>query len=339
MPLTETAIRRLPVPSAPVYTSDGGGLYLKSYPTGRRTWQYRTRKGGQWRVVTLGEWPSLNLNSARIKAGELRSNTLPDAMTFGQLLNDWYEKRIEPRYRVTKNIEVYVNRAKPIANVQLLRLTTPALVRELQTYAKAAPVAANRCLSNWKLALDYGVEIGAIDANPLARTTARVIGGEETSRDRTLTDDEIRWLFDHADNILKFLLLTGLRISEAQHGQHEGEYFRIERTKNGDPHWVYLPPLAATQICEEFTVSPTAVQSKLRRQLDKADIERFTPHDLRRTFATRLAGMGCPPHVVEKMLNHRMQGVMAVYNRHEYEAERIEWARRWADTVEVLING
>jgi hypothetical protein len=32
--------------------------------------------------------------------------------------------------------------------------------------------------------------------------------------------------------------------------------------------------------------------------------------------------MGVPPYVVEKMLNHTFDGVMAVYNHATYDAER-----------------
>jgi integrase len=48
----------------------------------------------------------------------------------------------------------------------------------------------------------------------------------------------------------------------------------------------------------------------------------WTPHDLRRTMATHMADMGVMPHVIEKCLNHKMAGVMAVYNRAEYAAEK-----------------
>jgi integrase len=58
----------------------------------------------------------------------------------------------------------------------------------------------------------------------------------------------------------------------------------------------------------------------------KAD---YTPHDLRRTYASRLADLGVAPHVIEKLLDHKMVGVMAVYNRAEYWPERIAAQRLW----------
>lgn len=53
-------------------------------------------------------------------------------------------------------------------------------------------------------------------------------------------------------------------------------------------------------------------------------VEPFTPHDLRRTTATMLSELGVDPIVVEKILNHELMGVMAVYNRHQYMDKRKE---------------
>jgi integrase len=259
-------------------------------------------------------------------------------LTFGELLEEWYTRRIEQRYRVTANIRTYVDRAKAeFGHTALPRLTTPQLVKWLQAYAGKTPVAANRCASNLKLALSYAVECGYIDRNPLQAVTTRVVGGEETTRSRVLSDDEIRTTWESGEKILRFLLLTGLRISEAQKGYQDGTKWRIGRTKNGDPHWVHLPSLALEQI-GPFTTSPTAVQAKLRRWCVRQKVTPFTPHDLRRTFATKMADLKIAPYIIEKCLNHRMQGVMGIYNRAEYEQERIEAAEAWAAEVERIIK-
>jgi hypothetical protein len=44
------------------------------------------------------------------------------------------------------------------------------------------------------------------------------------------------------------------------------------------------------------------------------------------------------PHITEKILNHTMQGVMAVYNRADYEAERIVAMQRWADELDRILG-
>jgi integrase len=54
------------------------------------------------------------------------------------------------------------------------------------------------------------------------------------------------------------------------------------------------------------------------------DIEPWTLHDLRRTFATMHAEIGTPIHVTEKLLNHSsgtLSGVAGIYNRHTYLEE------------------
>jgi len=65
--------------------------------------------------------------------------------------------------------------------------------------------------------------------------------------------------------------------------------------------------------------------SKAKAALDKlAGVADWTLHDLRRTFATNMAQLGTPPHVVEKLLNHRtgtISGVAAIYNRYQFMDE------------------
>lgn len=341
MSLTETILRKLPTPDRETLIGDERGLYIRCYPSGRKTWLYRSRKGGSWKTRRLGEWPGVSLADARSRAAKLGREILPENATFGDLLDEWFQRRIEPRYKVTKNIEVYVSRGKDaLGNTLLAQLTTKKLTDELIKYAKAAPVAANRCLSNWKLALRYAVERGYIERSPLEHTTSAVAGGEEKSRSRVLSDAEIKALWsdphDHTP-LLKFLLLTGLRISEAQSAIHDnlnGDVLLIPENKSSRPHWVYLPQLAKelTGDHEGYLFaqrSNTAVQARLRNTAKVT----WTPHDLRRTFATRLAGLGVPTHVIEKMLNHSLGGVLAIYNQHDYEAERKEAASRWAEEV------
>ena len=54
-----------------------------------------------------------------------------------------------------------------------------------------------------------------------------------------------------------------------------------------------------------------------------------------------MAGLGIPPHVVEKVLNHRsgtIKGVAAVYNRFDYAGERRKALLAWGDYLTELIE-
>jgi integrase len=72
---------------------------------------------------------------------------------------------------------------------------------------------------------------------------------------------------------------------------------------------------------------------------DAAEVEGIKDwrvHDIRRTVATGLAGLGTPPHVLSAILNHspgRTQGITAVYNRFQYAQERREALAAWAEHV------
>jgi integrase len=75
---------------------------------------------------------------------------------------------------------------------------------------------------------------------------------------------------------------------------------------------------------ERGTVFSGWGKSKERFDKDLAQVEPYTLHDLRRTFATTHAKIGTPIHVTEKLLNHvsgTISGVAAVYNRHSYMEE------------------
>lgn len=139
-----------------------------------------------------------------------------------------------------------------------------------------------------------------------------------------------------------------------------------ENTKNGRAHLVHLAPFALEQLqaLARFRVNDYLMPSRNTgkdgrpaapiedKALAKALRDRqraeplkgrsrkhvgalqlaagdWSPHDLRRTFATRLADLGIAPHVIERALNHTMQGVMAVYNRNEYLPERRAALEAW----------
>ncbi|MGD0076670.1 MAG: tyrosine-type recombinase/integrase [Candidatus Binataceae bacterium] len=56
----------------------------------------------------------------------------------------------------------------------------------------------------------------------------------------------------------------------------------------------------------------------------------FQLHDLRRTAASHMTGIGIPRLVVSKILNHVESGITAVYDRHSYDAEKCAALLKWA---------
>ena len=62
-------------------------------------------------------------------------------------------------------------------------------------------------------------------------------------------------------------------------------------------------------------------------------------HDLRRTAASGMLRIGIAPHVVDKILNHKIKGIARVYLRYEYAAERRAALEAWAAHVESVVSG
>lgn len=68
------------------------------------------------------------------------------------------------------------------------------------------------------------------------------------------------------------------------------------------------------------------------------DIEHFTIHDLRRTCRSLLSQLGVSEQVAERCLNHKVQGVVGIYDRYNYIDERREALDKLADYLDPYLN-
>jgi len=59
MQLTDAAIKALRPREIRYYVSDGRGLYLEIFPSGRRAWRFRYRLNGKAEKVAIGKYPDL----------------------------------------------------------------------------------------------------------------------------------------------------------------------------------------------------------------------------------------------------------------------------------------
>jgi integrase len=229
---------------------------------------------------------------------------------------------------------------------------------------------ANHVLAYLRAFFGWCVEREKIDANPAAGIKKPAAPGE---RDRVLTDDEIAVFWRACDALngvfgplFKMLLLTGQRRGEVAEAVWT-EFDLVNaiwhlpggRTKNGRPHDVALAPqmLAildalprwpTTDLLFTATGRPLAGfdGARLRiaaimQAITGKPVEPFTIHDLRRTAASGMAGIGIAPHVVDKILNHstgKISGIARIYNRHEYTEERAVALARWAAHIEGLVK-
>ena len=191
------------------------------------------------------------------------------------------------------------------------------------------------------------------------------------ARDRVLTDDELAAIWRAAaatpgsfGRLVQLLLLTGQRRDEvAQMAWSEISPDRTtwtipgSRTKNGKPHLVPLSEMASgllpaeTDAAERDTalVFPgqrgTAFSgwSKSKAEIDEhAGVTGWRIHDLRRTLATGLQALGVRLEVTESVLNHisgSRAGIVGVYQRREWAAEKRAALDSWTQQVQGMLDG
>jgi integrase len=223
--------------------------------------------------------------------------------------------------------------------------------------------AGYRLLKTLKTFFRWCVGRAVIDFSPAEGVPFRY---REVSRDRVLTDQELAavifaarqmpWPFG---GIVEFLALTGQRREEVAQlkwpeisAETQTWCIPATRSKNGRAHIVHLsePAWAVIQRRPQTSeyVFPTSrakhFQSfgKYKSSLDElCGIIGWRLHDFRRTIVSGMARLGVPPHIADKILNHQsgtISGVAAVYQRHEFLAERKEALDRWGAHVNQIVQ-
>ncbi|MGA7455072.1 MAG: integrase arm-type DNA-binding domain-containing protein [Rhodoplanes sp.] len=228
---------------------------------------------------------------------------------------------------------------------------------------RGTPIAANKLLKVVKTFLNWCAGRAVIDSSPAEGVP---LPGKEVARDRVLTDGELasvivaaRTMGGAYGGIVEMLALTGQRREEVA-GMVWDEIDLGNRTwmlpglrtKNARPHIVHLSepcieliarvPRLGDYVFSLSGVSPFQNFARAKRALDElSGVTDWRLHDLRRTCVSGMARLGVPPHVADKILNHQsgtISGVAAVYQRHDFLAERKLALERWGQHIETLVG-
>jgi integrase len=223
-----------------------------------------------------------------------------------------------------------------------------------------APAVATRIYPLIRRFFDWCVNRDIIANDPSAKVKKPPAVG---SRDRVLSDAELSNVWkacgdDHYGRIYGLLALTGLRreqIGRLRWSEIQGDEIHLEgeRTKNGDPHIVPLSKAAleilqsAPHIGDEFVFTvdghkPVNDWTKAKDALDRTSgVSGWVTHDLRRTVASGMQRLGIEERVIEAVLGHttgRKQGIVRVYQRHDFAKEKREALERWGEYVMGLVS-
>lgn len=303
---------------------------------GKRRKTFFVMNGKERTLRTLGPYPALSLQNARraalaiidgtdtIQAAQRPEERIDEYVHQLQATPKWkYEQaRILKRYLLPKCSDLTTITKKDILSI------TDAL--------RETPSEMLHCHRALKAFFSYCTHRDYVPSSPLQ---ALPMPASQKSRERTLTDDELRRVWNASKQmgqfgqVIRLAVLTGQR--KGQLAKFKPEWIDLHRA--GIPA-VFFPASAMKAARDHVTpVTPTALKlfqslkvdfvawGKLKSRLDTlANVSGYTIHDLRRDWATRAASIGIEPHLIQRVLAHSpgsISGVTAIYDRYRYISE------------------
>jgi integrase len=361
--LTDLSVRALKAPEqgAITYFDDATpAVGVRVSYGGKKTWiVIRGKKRSRTR---LGTYPDLPLTDARKKAKKLLSDAEHEIgrKPFGAALDQYLElhgqklkesSKLEIS-RVLKRHFLPVYGQRPVG--QITRQSVAAILDGLVV---KTPGEAAHAYRNARTFFRWCVGRGYLLHSPCEAMSSP---SRYIPRQRVLNDDELKKLWQATNCIgypfgtfVKLLILTGQRSGEinALHFNaidYGSRTITFSETKNGRVHVIpfgdllvevlgTIPHKTGLLFPGRESDKPYNGGGKQKWLMDKElKLPHFTLHDLRRTFATKLAELGTAPHVVERLLNHSsgvISGVAAIYNRFEYRNEMRAASEAWEQRV------
>jgi integrase len=337
-------------------------LALAVRPTGVKSWKVIYSRHGRSRWLTLGSADIIGLADARIKAAEIMLAVTRDgkdpaaekraergAGTFAELASKYVEQHAKKHNKSWTQADTLIRRyVLPKWGKLQAAAITRGDVKQMMARIEA-PILANQVLAAVSAIYSWGMKEEIVAANP-CKLVAR---NDTRARERVLADSEIPLFWNALSDIdsvrataLKVILLLGQRPGEVVNMRREhivDGWWKMPGavvpdiwpgTKNGESHDVWLSEPIRSLIPDNgkkvgfVFAGPRGgpiggLDVAMRDICKRLGVERATPHDLRRTFGTRVTKLKFGREAMDRLLNHRhsskkKQDTTDVYDRHEY---------------------
>jgi integrase len=351
------------------------GCYVRVQPSGAKSFVCvaRTPSGKQvW--TTIGDCEVMPIEEARSRAREILQRVrdglpaIPQrGETFGDVAANWLKRHAQAKglrteKQITRLLRVHVF---PVwKNQPFLAIRRSDVARFLDDVednhgARQADMVLTvvRSIMNWFATRndDY--------TPPIVRGMRRQNPMEHT-RDRTLTDPEIRAIWKAAESggtlgaIIRLALLTGQRrtkIASLQWADLSADGIwtvPVTAREKGTAGSIKLPPLALDIIRNRprlgdnrFVFPGRGAEhfcgfGATKRDFD-AKLSGVAPwrlHDLRRTARSLLSRAQVQSEIAELILGHAVGGVQQIYDRYSYDREKAIALQRLATLVDGIVN-
>jgi integrase len=349
-------------------------LMIGHYPTTTLKKAYETH-ADLVKGLNKGEDIRVNLPPG-VRSKGLAHGTPETGITVGDLAKEFCERYLRRERKNPREAELVIEsnivrywRTRPAKSIT----RRDGVLLLDRVVDRNAPVMANRVGALLSQMFRFAVTRGMLEASPFVALGRP--GGSEKPRNRRLSDNEIRifWkkltrarLSAEVRIALKLILVTAQRPGEVALAAWaefdlERKVWTIppERSKNGQEHQVPLSDLALTLVrhlrrrfgetdylipsrcwraLEGAPMTIRALSQGIRDRREHFGLPSFTPHDLRRTAASLMTASGVPRLHVEKLLNHTIDDVAEIYDRHDYTKEKRAAVERLAESVQTILR-
>ena len=206
------------------FDDDIPGFGIRLREGGSRTWIFQYKLGTKQRRLVLGKTSAVKAGAAREIASTLHAKVklggdpaaekaiskIQAGDTFGKLIEQYLEfQKDNLRQRSYEEVERHLKtHAKPLHALPAITIDQRTIADKLNAIAKVSgAVTANRTRASLSALFGWAMREGLAASNPVANTNKR----EEKSRDRILSDAELRTIWqslenDHYGAIVKLLM-------------------------------------------------------------------------------------------------------------------------------------
>ena len=383
MRLNEAAIKKTEPPKAGNrvhYDDEIAGLGLRVTAAGARSFILNYRHEGRERRLTIGKWPAWTATAAREEAKKLRVKldqgidplATKEERRKAPTVRDIAEQYMEidgPRKKWGATEKQYLERdVLPVwGRLKAEDIKRRDVIALVERKAQQTPTAANRLLGVVRSMFNWAIRRDLLEVNPCLQVKPPA---QENRRDRVLTEDEIRALWEKLDTAamapacraaLRLILATAQRPGEVI-GAERSEFdigarwwtIPAPRSKNRNAHRVPLNGLALELIGglenrgrflfpspykPDSPITVAGLSNAVSVNQAHFGIARWTPHDLRRTAASHMASAGVSRFIVGRVLNHADRSTTAIYERYSYDLEKRKALDAWARKLQQIITG
>lgn len=279
--LTDLFVERAGPPArgrAEYFDASFPGLALRVTDRGVKSWSVFYRLRGRLRRFTIGNYPALKPADARraaqaaldrVRSGidpaeekrARREQRAPETDTFAAVLEDYLERYLRRNRRESTYLEA--KRClehdalpkwgqRPIATVN--RRDAIDLIDGI--VARGARVQANRTLAWLRALFNWAVDKERLAASPIARMK---LPTEERTRDRVLSDDELRWLWAACEKLgWPFGPLVQLLVLSAQR-RDEVATMKWSHLALAEKTWTIPREVAKNDVVHDVQLGDTAI--------------------------------------------------------------------------------